>query len=102
LIVYFDLSSGTSVVSSGPWNLTSCHDVPSSSLALLDFCPLANVRSELVMAAEAVATATNANINRIVFIFMTSRLSLKSQSTSSSADYTDAADSKHAKKLSRR
>jgi hypothetical protein len=29
-IVYFARSSGVSVVSSLPWNLTSCHDVPAS------------------------------------------------------------------------
>jgi hypothetical protein len=62
VIVYFDLSSGTSGFSSGRSTLTSCHDVPSSSLAPLD-CPPA----EFVI-VEVIAKAANAIINRIEFV----------------------------------
>ena len=57
VIVYFDLTlAGTSVVSSGPWSLTSCHEVPASSLAQLDSASLACVRPEL--GEEMITTTT--------------------------------------------
>ena len=77
LIVYFDLSSGVKVLSSGPWKLTNCQDVPLSAFPTPDFCTPANVCVE-VKAAEAIATLANANATRIVFVFISCCLSLTS------------------------
>ena len=52
-IVYLDLSSGMRVSSSRFWNLTSCHEVPPRSVAVvdLDICP---VRTSLQKEREVI------------------------------------------------
>jgi len=65
LIVYFDLSSTVTVLSSGPWNLTNCHDVPLSGFPPLDFCATAEVNK-----AETMTTLANINVLRLALVFI--------------------------------
>jgi hypothetical protein len=73
-MVYFDPSSGTSVVSSPVWNLTSFHEVRASSFVPARFCPPAKANSRLVV-ADAIATAANVNITRVILFLITTPVS---------------------------
>jgi len=59
--VYFDLSSGVTVLSSAAWNFTNCQDVPLSGFAPLDLWATATL--------EIAATPASAN-NPIDFVFI--------------------------------
>src|SRR5687768_16056046 len=64
VIVYFEPSSGTDVVSSPACSLTSFQDVPASSL---EFCE----RSRGLIVGNTIVAAAIASITPITFVFIT-------------------------------
>jgi hypothetical protein len=63
-IVYFERSSGVRMVSSPPWNLTSCHDVPASPPSAAGACaPMPAPAAAITTAGNAASACRNAVID---------------------------------------